>query len=274
MIDDLLKQFGMPSDVTKLAKVVDLVWDQRDSLGDVVRFVSENKEQLTRSLGFVRDHGDELLDLAGRLPELLGHAGSGIEAAGAAAQTASRFLTGGDGGNVGADGLLDFASVALERCRSLVADAGALVGTIGARVEKLPLVDDAAAALRASGERFDDLASQLAEVASRFTSLGQRLAEAGVDLDRAGSQLQVSGGALRSFAGIAAPVAAMPRAFFSPPPPPVTVVAVDVVAVDERASAPAKKAPAKKAAVKKAAVKKAPVKKAAVKKAPVKKAAR
>ena len=94
MIEDLLKQFGVPGDIAKLTKVMDLVWDQRDSLGDAVRFVSDNKEQLSRTLAFVRDHGDDLLDLARRLPELLGHAGSGIEAAGAAAQTASRFLTG------------------------------------------------------------------------------------------------------------------------------------------------------------------------------------
>ncbi len=109
MIDDLLKQFGMPIDMAKLAKVLDVFWDQRDQLTEVVRLVSTNKDQLTRLIVFMRDHGDDLVEMVGRLPELLGHAGSGIEAAGAAAQTASRFLSGADD-SMGADSVFEMAA--------------------------------------------------------------------------------------------------------------------------------------------------------------------
>ena len=240
MIDDVLKQFGLPVDLAKLAGTVDLLWEQRERLTEVLRFVSDNTEQLTKLLELVREHGDDLVEIVRRLSVLLGRASSGVEAAGSAAQSASRLLAGGLSEAPGADAVVAFAAGSLERGRALVADAGGLLRSVSERLDRVPLADEAASAMRSGGARVDELAEQLAEVAQRLGVLGRRLGDVG---------------------GTTAPAAAA-ASFFAPPPPPVepVVVANPPAAPVEPVTAPA---PTKKAAPKKAGAAARPAKKTA-----------
>jgi hypothetical protein len=253
MIDDVLKQFGLPVDLAKLAGTVDLLWEQRDRLTEVLRFMSDNTEQLTKLLELVRDHGDDLVEVVRRLSALLGRASSGVEAAGSAAQSASRLLAGGLSEAPGADAVVAFAAGSLERGRALVADAGGLLRSVSERLDRVPLADEAASAMRSGGARVDELAEQLAEVAQRLGVLGRRLGDVG---------------------GATAPAAA---SFFVPAPPSVEPEAAAAASAAPAevglASTSAKKPFAKKTAPKKAAPKKAAPKKAAAATAPATKAA-
>jgi hypothetical protein len=267
MIDDVLKQFGLPVDMAKLAGTVDLLWEQRERLTEVLRFVSDNTEQLTKLLELVRDHGDELVEVIRRLSDLVGRAGSGVEAAGTAAQTAGRLLMGGLSEAPGADAVVAFAAGSLDRGRALVADAGGLLRSVSERLDRAPLAGEAASAMRSGGARVDELAEQLAEVAQRLTVLGRRLGDAVVGV-----------GGVGATTAPAAAGAAASTSFFAPPAPAAEPVPAPVAepAAATNARAAARKPVAKKAAAKKKAAPAAmPVakKKAAPTKAAVKKQA-
>ena len=201
MFDDLLKQFSGGTDFRKFGAVVDSVWDQRDSLGDAIEFFAANRDQMTKALGFMHDHGDEILELIRAVPDILGQAGAGIEAAGKAATTASRFLSG-DGDSLTADRALTAASATLDRCQGLVGDVARLVAAIGDRFSGIPFVGEATEVLRQGGQCVDDVARQLGDASTMIGRLGTQLGEAGSDLNQAGQQLASSGAALRQF-GIA-----------------------------------------------------------------------
>ena len=183
-------------DTKKVMEVVNLVWDNRE----------------------------RIMDLIERWPELLRETGDSIESAGLSAMNASAILTGANEDSVSASYMSEVAANALERCHTEIQGVARVIDTLGTELDelrvptlepiytkvlgmnvvsgvemgKLQLLDNAADRLKGGSDRLEEIGKELERVAVQLRKLGGAINEAGHDLNNVGSKLQQSGKTLRS----------------------------------------------------------------------------
>ncbi len=196
-------------DLEKTKDVVDLVWDNRDRLGDLLNVLGDNK--------------DTLLKLLGALPALLESVGGGVENAGQGALRAANVLVGEDAKG-GATALLGQGASALDACREQLADAATLLGKVAAELTDIgipdidtkytevvglkvisgidinvkPVFAGPAERITAGSTALTGVSSQLEALAGNMRELSQVMSGAGRELAGVGTQLTESGAKLRS----------------------------------------------------------------------------
>lgn len=288
-LDDVLGSLGGGGQVGQIKEVVDLVLNNKDSLLDAV--------------AFVRDHGDDLIDLMQRLPDILERAGSALATAGDAAMQASQFLVAGDG--VDADDVASAAATAIEVCTEHLGTVASLLGRVAGQLDDIRVptlgVDrtemmginvvsgldvGSKAVARGPADSIKNTSDQMQAVVGALADAGAGLAQLQANLGAAGEKIQsVAGEIERSGSALVElspgekkqPVARKGTAKKRPTTkksPARKTTAKKKAPVKKAASSKrstSKKAPARRATTKKATVKKATVKKAPVKKASVKK---
>ncbi len=169
-------------DTSKLDDVVSAVWDHKDDVAGAV--------------SFVRDHGDELLELVARLPELLASAAAALTDAAADTRATATFLTGSGDAQDGVKSLAALAGTALEACRSELADARTMMENLAGALDGLPLLGPAAKKLEDGAAHFDGVGSQLGVVADHLRAIGGLVDQAGAGLARTADKLDSGGKAL------------------------------------------------------------------------------
>lgn len=184
-------------DTKKVMEVVNLVWDNRE----------------------------RIMDLIERLPELLRETGDSIESAGASALNASAFLTGDhDDDALSAKAMSELAASALERCYTQLQGVSNVMERVGEELDELrvptleptytevlgmnvvsgvemselQLLDNVAHRLKGGSDSLEEIGKDLKNVADQLRHLGGALNEAGSDLNNVGVKLQQSGKTLRS----------------------------------------------------------------------------
>ena len=246
---------------------------------------------------FIKDHGDDLVDMLERVPEILGKAGIGLSAAGSSAVKASGFLTGDDGG-VDVRELAETAASALNRCHDQLKGATDLLARLGDQIDdiKIPtlstshteimgfsvvtgidlgessIAGDAAGSLRSGADRLVDVAEDLQTVAEKLLGLGGAIGDAGADLRVVGGDLETSGTALVAMTGPAKKTTARKRTSKKRAARKTPAKKTTARKTSARKSK-ARKTPAKKAATRKTAAKKTPPRKSPAKKSTAKKKA-
>ena len=247
----------------QMKRVIDLVddlWDSRKKIVEMVDFVWDHRAQISGVIDFVQDNQERITDVVGRLPELVGQAGTGLQAAGSGAARASALLSG--DGEQSPRQLSQTAAEALERCQEQLRDIAGLLADLGDSLDRVriptitadrtelmgfslisgidigerPLLDVASKRVSEGSVGLVQVAENLGEVAGRFRRLGAHLVDVGIDLGDAGGQLTVSGVTLRSFVD--------PDATTTAPKPPAGRVA-------DKPKVTLKKTAVKKTAVKK-----------------------
>ena len=200
MFDKLLNRFD-DFDMEKLMAVVNLVWNNRE----------------------------KLMDLIERLPEMLENTGTNIESAGDSAVKASLFLMGDPTNQSASAGMMSVkAAGALDRCFKEIQAAAKVMESLGEELDaiRIPsvkpkyielmgnrviggidfdekgLLDRPAARLKVGSERLEDIGKDLKEVAANMRELGGMLTETGKDLNNVGIQLKKSGSNLRAFSDL------------------------------------------------------------------------
>lgn len=184
-------------DTKKVMEVVNLVWDNRE----------------------------RIMDLIENLPTLLRETGDSIESAGASAMNASAFLTGDhDDDALSAKAMSDLAASALERCYTQLQGVSSVMDKVGVELDELrvptleptytevlgmnvvsgvemgelQLLDNVAGRLKGGSDSLEEIGKDLKNVANQLRKLGGALNEAGGDLNNVGVKLQQSGNTLRS----------------------------------------------------------------------------
>lgn len=196
-------------DLEKTKDVVDLIWDNKERLGDLFEVLGDNK--------------DSVLRLLGALPALLESVGGGVESAGDGALRAAHVLVGEDAKG-GATALLGQGATALDACREQLADAASLLGKVaeeladigmpdidakytevvglkvikGLDISTKPVFAGPAERIGAGSTALAGVSGQLEALAGNMRELGDVLAGAGKELAGVGTQLSASGAKLRS----------------------------------------------------------------------------
>lgn len=200
-----------------------------DRVKDVVAAVWDHKDEVASAVGFVREHGDDLVRLAGALPALLGSVSEFLTGAADDARSAAGFLTG--EGAKGADGgvkaLAALAGEALDTCRTELASARDLLDKLGDELAAVPipsvrptysevlghklvtgldlgegrLLEAASRRLRDGAERFDGVGEELAKVADVLRRIGGLVDDAGQGLASTAAKLERGGKALGGLTG-------------------------------------------------------------------------
>lgn len=191
------------------------IWENLDDL---------DMEKMVQVMNLVWNNRDKILDLVERLPELLNETGNTIESAGESAIKASAFLTGGKDDTPSAGELSQLAATALERCFKEIQDVARVMDRFGQELDdiRIPsiqpkftevmgvdvisgidfgeaeLFDNAAARLKHGSDRLTEVGNDLRNVAKHLRSLGGALTETGNDLNNVGTKLTQSGQTLRS----------------------------------------------------------------------------
>lgn len=194
-------------DSGRVAEVVSAVWEHRDDVAGAI--------------AFVRDHGDDLVRLAGRLPELLAGTAEFLTEAAGDARSAAAFLTGA-GGDGGVKSLTGLAGTALDACRDELTGATQLLNRLGDELAGIPiprvsptytevfgqrlvtgldvgagnLLAPARDQLRAGAARFEQVGAQLATVAELLRRIGGLVDHAGQGLTETAGKLEQGGQAL------------------------------------------------------------------------------
>ena len=200
-----------------------------DRVKDVVAAVWDHKDEVAAAVGFVREHGDDLVRLAARLPELLGSVSEFLTGAADDARSAAGFLTGagGHGADGGVKALAALAGEALDTCRTELASARDLLGKLGDELADVPipsvrptysevlghklvtgldlgegrLLESASRRLRDGAERFDGVGAELAKVADVLRRIGGLVDDAGQGLAATAAKLEHGGKALGGLTG-------------------------------------------------------------------------
>ncbi len=186
-------------DFDKMKTVVELVWDNRERIMDIIE----------------------------RLPQMLEETGDNIESAGSSAIRASSVLTGGKDGKGGATLLAKRASSALDRMETELGEAAEIMADVGREIDRIkipsfrpkrtevmginvisgfdmdehPMVENAANKLQDGSKRLVEIAKDLKLVAENLRELGGSLNDTGDDLNNVGNKLVKSGQTLRGFSG-------------------------------------------------------------------------
>ena len=175
------------------------------SIKDAIDAVAGSTDEVSEVVGFVREHGDDIVDLVRRLPDLLAATAEALTDASDDVASAAAFLTGGkdargrDAG-VGVQSLAGVAGDALDACREELGSAKELLDLVSDQFDKLPIPDggigdrigDAAA-------RFDRVGDRLAEVAGQLREVGDAVDKAGKGLARTAGKLEAGGTSLARF---------------------------------------------------------------------------
>ena len=195
------------------------IWENLDDL---------DMEKVIEVVNLVWNNRDKIMDLVERLPELLDETGNTIESAGESAMKASLFLTGGKGDTPSAGELSQLAATALERCHKEIQDVARVMDRFGQELDdiRIPsvqpkytevmgidvisgidfgeseLFDNAANRLKNGSDRLNQVGTDLRNVAKHLRSLGGALTETGNDLNNVGVKLTQSGQTLRSLGNL------------------------------------------------------------------------
>lgn len=186
-------------------------------------------EKLVEVVNLVWNNRQKIIDLIERLPEMLRETGDNIESAGDSAVRASHFLVGdGRADGVSASKMSEMAASALERCYTELEavargmeqfgeDLDAIkiprirpkyVEVVGQRlisgvdIDEDGLLDNPAKRLKDGSSRLTDIGQDLSEVAKSMRQLGGMLTDTGKDLNNVGEKLRSSGSTLRSFSDL------------------------------------------------------------------------
>jgi hypothetical protein len=202
-----------------------------DQVKDVVAAVWDHKDEVGSAVTFVREHGDDLLDLVSRLPQLLAAAANALGEAAGDTRSAAIFLTGGDGSpaapaeGAGVKALAHLAGEALDACRRELGSARQMLDGLAAELEGVPipsvvpsyseimghkiitgldlgdgkLLTPASQRLKDGAARFEGVGDQLAAVAEHLRSIGGLVDRAGEGLARTADKLESGGSALARF---------------------------------------------------------------------------
>jgi hypothetical protein len=197
-------------DPRKLVDLVNDLWGLRKTIVDTVEFVVENRAALVGAMGFVQDHADDLIDLAKRLPELLGTAGDALETAGGGAKEAGSFLLG--DGTQSVLQLAEEAADALDRAHRELAAIKGLFDRAGAELVALPVVGTAARPIVDGAGRLGAVALDVGDVSDKLRKVGAAITDTGRGLDRVGGALTSSGSTLQRLRPAPAPPATKARA--------------------------------------------------------------
>lgn len=169
---------------------------------DVVGAVAGSGDEVASAVKFVAEHGDDLIDLLGRLPELLTATSSALSEAGDDVASAAKFLTGGRGAGDGVQAVANLAGEALDTCREELGSATRLLDTVGKQFDKLPIPDGGIGErITDAAERFDSVGDRLAEVAEQLRKLGDSVDKAGHGLARTAKKLDAGGKTLGKLSG-------------------------------------------------------------------------
>jgi hypothetical protein len=166
--------------------------DLADSFGD-------NKDRIFEAVDWVWDHREEMVELAQKLPELLGRTGESLALAGDGAVRASAMLTDETGDSIG--GLTGAASDALDRSLEQIESAAQLMASVGDQVDDIPMLDGIGESLTLGATGLEGIGGELGVVAVRLRAAGVQITDAGEDLAEVGSGLLDGAAQLVEFAG-------------------------------------------------------------------------
>ena len=188
IFDGLGKALGADG-IGKVTDLVDDLWDKR---GDIVN-----------AIGWVKDHGDDLVRFMQNLPEILDKVGDSMAKAGEAAQSASGFLgTGvgtGDGSTVA--NLTHAAGETLGRAQSQIGSVADVLANLGGYFDGVPLLGKAAGEMRDGAGKLGGFGDEMADIAAKLARLAERVGEVSGNLADVGSGLADSSTTLKSFKG-------------------------------------------------------------------------
>lgn len=191
------------------------------------RFDDFDFEKMKTVVELVWDNRERIMDIIERLPQMLEETGDNIESAGSSAIRASAVLTGGQNGKGGATMLSKTAANALDRMETELGEAAEIMADVGREIDRIripsfrpkrtevmginvisgfdidehPMVDNAAKRLKEGSQRMTEIAKDLKLVAENLRDLGSSLTETGDDLNNVGNKLVKSGQTLRGFSG-------------------------------------------------------------------------
>ncbi|MEM8922074.1 MAG: hypothetical protein AAGD35_01135 [Actinomycetota bacterium] len=173
-----------------------------DDVKDAVGAVAGSGDEVAAAVSFVRDHGDDLVDLVAKLPELLASTAGALTEAADDVGKAAAFLTGGRNAGPGVQSLADVAGEALDACREELGSAKKLLDMVGSSFDKLPIPDGGIGDRVAdAAKRFDTVGDRLADVAGQLRKLGEAVDSAGQGLANTSKKLEAGGNALSKFQG-------------------------------------------------------------------------
>ena len=162
-------------------------------------------DDVAEAVGFVREHGDDVIDLVRNLPDLLGSTADALTEAADDVASAAAFLTGGrdakgrDAG-AGVQSLAAAAGEALDACRAELGSARELFELVAEQFDNLPIPDGGIGQrIGDVATRFDRVGDRLADVAGELRQVGQAVDSAGQGLARTATKLEAGGKALSRF---------------------------------------------------------------------------
>lgn len=164
---------------------------------DVVGTVVGSGDEVAAAVAFVRDHGDEIVRLLSRLPDLLSGAADALTGASDDVSSAAAFLVGGESSGPGVKSVAGLASDALDACREELANARGMLDAVASAFSRLPIPDGGIGQhVGDTAQRFDAVGTRLAEVAEQLRSLGHFVDQAGHGLAATAEKLRAGGTAL------------------------------------------------------------------------------
>ena len=212
-------------DLSKVAEVVNKLWEEREQLAQTIEYVTTYQESITNAITYINDNKEHLGELIERLPELLDKTGVGIETAGLSAERASTLLTGDskDDEVISAYEMTGMAAIALERCNVQLEQVALLIQQLGEQLDgvRIPsikpqftevmgfnvlsgidleenaLSHNVAERFHSSADRISEISTDFSNVSEQFRKLGTMLVHTGDNLHSVGAQLQQSGRSLR-----------------------------------------------------------------------------
>lgn len=171
-----------------------------ENMKEVVNSALDSRDEVTAAVAFVREHGDEMIDLIRRLPELMAATSEALTDASDDVSSAADVLTGGKGAGPGVKALAGSASDALDACREELGSAKDLLDAVGNAFAKLPIPDGGIGGrVTEAADRFDTVGQRLAEVADQLRKMGGAVDKAGHGLADTASKLKAGGAALGRF---------------------------------------------------------------------------
>ncbi len=199
--------------------------DQVQRVLQVVRQVDDNWDGLMQAVDFIAEHGEGLIDLLGRLPDILDRAGEALGTAAEAAIEASSFLTAGDG--LDADDIAGSAGMAMAVCQEHLSAVAGLLDRVGNELAgiNVPAFDiersevmglsvvsgidvtsnrvaaGAARDVKAGARQLSEVAEALAAAGDGLGRLQSNLGAAGTRINSLAADVEASGLALTELSG-------------------------------------------------------------------------
>jgi hypothetical protein len=164
---------------------------------DAVSAAAGHTDDIGATVAFVRDHGDDLVNLVRKLPDLLASAADALSGASDDVGHAANFLTGAPNSGPGVKTVAGLASDALDICRTELGDAKKLFDAVAHAFARLPIPDGGIGErVGDAAQRFETVGAKLAEVAEQLRHLGDAVDNAGHGLAATATKLKAGGSAL------------------------------------------------------------------------------